>query len=84
MEIFVNDAPVSCEEGATVSEVLAQEGITPVNIAVAVNESVVPKSQWEATKLTAERAPAGHQSRARRVIHSVNKERQSKIWKSLK
>ena len=53
MEIFVNDAPVSCEEGATVSEVLAQEGITPVNIAVAVNESVVPKSQWEATKLTA-------------------------------
>ena len=53
MEIFVNDAPVSCEEGATVSEVLAQDGITPVNIAVAVNESVVPKSQWEATKLTA-------------------------------
>lgn len=53
MEIFVNDAPVSCEEGATVSEVLAQEGITPVNIAVAVNESVVPKSQWKATKLTA-------------------------------
>ena len=47
MQIFMNDAAVACAEGTTVAELLAQEGIAPVNVAVAVEDTVVPKAQWD-------------------------------------
>ncbi len=52
MQIFMNDAAVACAEGRTVAELLAQEGIAPVNVAVAVEDTVVPKAQWDKTALT--------------------------------
>ena len=52
MQIWMNDAAVTCAEGATVAELLAQEGIAPVNVAVAVEDAVVPKAQWDKTALT--------------------------------
>ncbi len=52
MQIFMNDAAVACAEGTTVAELLAQEGIAPVNVAVAVEDTVVPKAQWDKTALT--------------------------------
>lgn len=52
MQIFMNDAAVACAEGTTVAELLAQEGIAPVNVAVAVEDTVVPKAQWDKTAIT--------------------------------
>lgn len=52
MQIFMNDVAVACAEGTTVAELLAQEGIAPVNVAVAVEDTVVPKAQWDKTALT--------------------------------
>ena len=52
MQIFMNDAAVACAESTTVAELLAQEGIAPVNVAVAVEDTVVPKAQWDKTTLT--------------------------------
>lgn len=52
MQIWMNDAAVTCAERATVTELLAQEGIAPVNVAVAVEDAVVPKAQWDKTALT--------------------------------
>lgn len=49
MYIFVNDARVECREQTTISGLLSQQGITPVNIAVAMNNTVVPRSEWETT-----------------------------------
>ena len=43
---------MACAEGTTVAELLAQEGIAPVNVAVAVEDTVVPKAQWDKTALT--------------------------------
>lgn len=48
----MNDAPVACAGGTTIAGLLAQVGIAPVNVAVAVEESVVPKALWDKTVLT--------------------------------
>ncbi len=53
IEVFLNDARVECREGTTVGELLAQEGIAPVNVAVAVDDTVVPKSRWAETAVAA-------------------------------
>lgn len=51
MQVFINDTPAICAEGTNITELLAHEGIQPVNIAVAVNECVIPKAQWDTTVL---------------------------------
>lgn len=52
MQIFVNDEPVECPVGSTISTLLAQQEIQAVNIAIALNETVIPKTAWEQTELT--------------------------------
>lgn len=47
MNIFVNDTPTQCGEQTTITELLSQEGIQTVNIAVAMNNMVIPKAQWD-------------------------------------
>ena len=60
MEVIVNRTPVAARDGATLSELLAALG-TPV----AVNNRVVPRSEWasatlhEADKVTIIRAVCG-------------------------
>lgn len=53
MQIFINDQTVECEENSTIATLLSQQSIQPVNIAVALNNTVIPKAQWENTPVTA-------------------------------
>lgn len=52
MQIFINDIPYSCDENCSLTELLSRQGIQPVNIAVAINNTVIPKNQWDTTLLT--------------------------------
>lgn len=49
MQITMNDRAIECPEPFTILALLAQEGVEPVNIAVAMDDVVVPKRQWEST-----------------------------------
>lgn len=51
MQIFINDTPVECPENTTITQLFVQQEIQPVNIAVAINDSVVPKANWDTTVL---------------------------------
>jgi len=51
MQIFINDEPVECPEKSTLSDLLLQQNIQPVNIAIALNDRVIPKTQWEQTEI---------------------------------
>lgn len=53
MQIFINDQSVECEENCTISTLLSHQEIQPVNIAVAVDNTVIPRIQWESTLVTA-------------------------------
>jgi len=66
MEVFINNQSVSVTALATLSDVLSQESfLEKKGIAVAVNNSVVPKSEWNtyqiesADKITIIRATQG-------------------------
>ncbi len=52
MNIKVNGKNVEIKEGATVSEVLASQNITPAGIAVAVDNTVVPRGKYATTTLS--------------------------------
>ncbi len=49
MQIFINDTPSECPENTTITQLLLLQGIQAVNIAVAVNDSVVSKTNWDNT-----------------------------------
>ncbi len=51
MEVFINRRPVEIEESTTLAELLAREGLSREGIAVAVNNRVVPRSEWPAASL---------------------------------
>lgn len=65
MEVIVNRTPVAARDGATLSELLAALGTPADGVAVAVNNRVVPRSEWapatlhEADKVTIIRAVCG-------------------------
>ena len=47
MHIFINDVATECPENSTILQVLTQQDISPLNIAIALDNTVVP--QWETT-----------------------------------
>lgn len=47
MKVTVNDEDVEVEDGTTVASLLKRMGFGEKGIAVAVNWSVVPRSQWK-------------------------------------
>lgn len=49
MEIFINDVAVSCPDKSTLQEILQNQSINPVNIAIAIDSTVIPKPQWSDT-----------------------------------
>lgn len=49
MYIFINDVATECPENSTILQVLNQQGISLQNIAIALDNTVVPKAQWETT-----------------------------------
>ena len=66
MEVFINNQPVSVPDLAKLSDVLTQHDfLNKRGIAVAVNNSVIPKSEWDsytvdsADKITIIRATQG-------------------------
>ena len=48
MEVFINHSPVETDAATTLAELLMQEGI-----AVAIDNKVVPRSEWPTTRLQA-------------------------------
>jgi sulfur carrier protein len=52
-DILVNGTPWEGPEGIAVAELVAQWCPSPRGIAVARNGGVVPKSQWERTRIVA-------------------------------
>ena len=65
MEVFINRRSVETEESTTLAELLAREGLPREGTAVAVNNKVVPRSEWptaslqEGAKITVIRAVCG-------------------------
>ena len=49
MQIFINESPVECREACTLTELLQQQGIDPVNIAIAIDNTGIPKATWSDT-----------------------------------
>ncbi|MFD2164446.1 sulfur carrier protein ThiS [Paradesertivirga mongoliensis] len=66
MEVFINNQSVSVRDAVRLSEILLQQNfLDKKGIAVAVNNSVIPKTDWEnfrvesADKITIIRATQG-------------------------
>lgn len=53
MQIFINDKPVECLPKSTISSLLEQQNIQPSYLAVALNETVIPKTEWQQTEIPA-------------------------------
>lgn len=51
MQIFINDSPITCPENSSLSEILSANGIPVQNIAVAIDSTVIPKAQWDTTRV---------------------------------
>ena len=45
MHIFINDVATECPENSTILQVLTQQDISPLNIAIALDNTVVPKAR---------------------------------------
>jgi len=52
MTIIVNDKPYQTNEGITIAQLLAKLGYGRDGVAVAIDEKVVPLSQWETRTLS--------------------------------
>lgn len=51
MNLTVNNERVTVEEGVTIAGFLAARNIAPASIVVAVNDDVIPRSEWDAHEL---------------------------------
>ena len=51
MQIFINDEPIVCQENSTITSLLNQQNIAPAYIAVALNETVIPQTEWPNTHI---------------------------------
>ena len=49
MQIFINDSPIECKEQLSLAQLLSVQQIQPVNIAVAIDNTVIPKAQGDTT-----------------------------------
>lgn len=65
MKVTINHKPIGVDTPMSLAELLAREGIPAEGVAVAVNNRVVPRSEWTATpveegmKITVIRAVCG-------------------------
>ncbi len=51
MQIFINDEPIICQETSTITSLLTQQNIHSAYIAVALNETVIPQTEWPNTQI---------------------------------
>ncbi len=49
IRIVFNNKPIELESDTSLQEFVDKSGMIPTNIAIAVNNSVVPKEKWENT-----------------------------------
>lgn len=49
IRIVFNNKPTELESDTSLQEFIDKNGMIPTNIAIAVNNSVVPKEKWEST-----------------------------------
>ncbi len=49
MQVFINDTPIECKEQLSLAQLLAVQQIQPINIAIAIDNTVIPKAQWDTT-----------------------------------
>lgn len=49
IRIVFNNKPIELESDTSLQEFIDKNGMIPTNIAIAVNNSVVPKEKWENT-----------------------------------
>ena len=52
MQVKINEEYITCNEGCTILDLLQQQEISLVNIAVALDEVVIPKAKWGETQLS--------------------------------
>ncbi len=49
MQVFINDTPIECKKQLSLAQLLAVQQIHPINIAIAIDNTVIPKAQWDTT-----------------------------------
>lgn len=49
MEIFINGKSIATDRPGSLAELLQQQGIRTEGTAVAINNRVIPRSQWGST-----------------------------------
>lgn len=49
MEIFINGKSIATDRSLSLAELLQQQGIPTEGTAVAINNRVIPRSQWSST-----------------------------------
>lgn len=53
MLIQFNDAPLECQDDCTVGELLSAMNLSQDGSALAINQSILPREQWDQHRLTA-------------------------------
>jgi len=51
MKIFLNDKEYDVEEGADIEQFISKIGVTSDGVAIAIDYTVIPRSQWKETIL---------------------------------
>lgn len=54
MNVFINHSPVEIDAAMSLADLLLRENIRIEGVAVAVNNKVVPRNEWKATRLQAD------------------------------
>ena len=52
MTVFINEQPANCAENTTLSQFIEQQHIDTSHIAIAINDSVVFRKNWDSAILT--------------------------------
>jgi len=52
MKVILNDSPYEVKEETTLEEFIESLEIRLQGVAIAINNEVIPKSEWKNTKLT--------------------------------
>lgn len=65
MQIYLNDSPIELEKSLNLEQLIVQQQLNPQGLAIALNQQILPRSQWAKTmlqtndRLTVFRAIAG-------------------------
>ena len=51
MQVFINDKAFECPEGATLRQALEANGVETIHVAVALENTVIPRGEWDTTPL---------------------------------